>query len=508
MTFPQTAPSEPRDTSTTTTTTTTAMKKRSARRTVQIVTALTYCLFSVGICFGFAALKPILIDSGVYEDKCSDQPHTLSTTTTTTGGSGWVARCVRQELALNQMFTWAAVGTNVSAFPIGLILDRYGPRVTSLIGSVLMFFGSLGLSLARSEGGGWWDIYVPAYTVLATAGSFLLLSSFSLASLVPSKSGLIVSGMTGAFDASSGLFLVYRLVYQAVRRPSIVVFFRSYLVVPVLIFTVQMWYMPKRSTDEAKIVVAATDGEDHVGDETPGVTETTNLLEHTERTRMYDSSSSSAVKGEAATVEDPLDGVMHEASNTSALFSLWFLGPALVMIASLIRVNFFIATVHAQLIFFVGEADAVGVMDMFDILLPVGGLLAIPLIGWILDTYTTATVYALTLGLSLVSGLLSFVPNKYGQIGHILTFVVLRPWIYSILPGTVTKLFGKNRFGAFYGLIMAVAGLVNLLAHPLEVLTYGRYGGSFLPVNTGLVCASVPTLMATVVHMQLKVRQS
>lgn len=453
-------------------------------RTLQIVTALIYSLLSVGICFGFAALKPILIASGVYLDRCSSQDLDPDLFVQVMQGSE-VARCIEQEIALNQMFTWAAVGTNVSAFPIGLILDRFGARTASMIGTVLMLIGSLGLSLASEK----LDIYVPAYTVLAMAGSFLLLASFSLASLVPSRAGLIVSGMTGAFDASSGLFLIYRLVFAKTGgHPSVKHFFGTYCVVPVVIFVVQAWYMPRQTIESAK----STQLEHHSAEDGHEASETTRLLSATEAGK---------------TVPDPVDGVMHEANYTTGLTSGWFLGPALVMIASLIRVNFYIATVHAQLIFFIGSKDAQQVKDAFDVLLPVGGLIAIPLIGWIIDSYTTSTVYLLTLLLSLTSGLLSFVSNKYVQMLHVLSFVLLRPWIYSILPGTVTKLFGNERFGAFYGLIMAIAGLVNLLAHDLEVMTYDKFGGSFVPVNAGLVSVSVTMLAATVLYMKYKIHK-
>lgn len=451
--------------------------------TLQITTALVYCLLSVGICFGFAALKPILIASGVYLDRCTKEPMgtfaTWPNTNTLSSENDGIAKCVEQEITLNQMFTWAAVGTNVSAFPIGLILDRYGPRVASMLGTVLMLLGSLGLAIARAD----LDIYIPAYTVLAMAGSFLLLASFSLASLVPRRAGLIVSGMTGAFDASSGLFLIYRIVYQSFGGPSITHFFSAYCLVPILIFVVQAWYMPRRTTDDSSDDIEHDEGREELS-------ETTHLL---------------AASEAGKTITDPVEGVMVEHNYTAGLTSGWFLGPAFVMIASLIRVNFYIATVHAQLIFFIGSADAQDVKNMFDVLLPLGGILAIPLIGWIIDNYTTATVYLLTLLLSLSSGLLSFVPNKYVQILHVLTFVVLRPWIYSILPGTVTRIFGNERFGAFYGLIMAIAGLVNLLAHDLEVMTYTKFDGSFIPVNAGLVSVSITMLVATVFYMKYKI---
>lgn len=451
-------------------------------KTLQITTALVYCLLSVGIAFGFAALKKVLVASGVYSNLCI--PDTASQ-----------ARCVEQEIALNNMFTWAAVGTNVSAFPIGLILDRYGPRIASLIGAVLIFLGSLGLSVANEN----LDIYVQSYCVLATGGAFLLLSSFTLASLVPRKSGLIVSAMTGAFDASSGLFLIYRLVYQSLSAPSIETFFSVYCIIPIMIFVVQLWYMPRRTSSTVEELLddeAANSPEVTATRIDTPVSETTNLLDHTDDSAYFES---------ATKLEDPVEGMMHQDSTTRILTSLWFLLPAMVMITSLIRVNFYIATVNAQLNFLLMKEDAEVAMSLFDILLPVGGILAIPVIGWVIDTFTTPTVYFLTLMLSLTSAILSFIPNKYAQFLHIITFVVLRPWIYSILPGTVTKLFGNERFGAFYGLIMAIAGAVNLAAHELEVVTYSKYGGSFYPVDGGLVICSCVALLATVVYMKIKV---
>jgi len=38
---------------------------------VQVVVAVLYCLFSAGIVFGFAAIKPIFVQEGVYRDQCT-----------------------------------------------------------------------------------------------------------------------------------------------------------------------------------------------------------------------------------------------------------------------------------------------------------------------------------------------------------------------------------------------------------------------------------------------------
>jgi hypothetical protein len=41
--------------------------------TVQVLLAVIYCLFAAGVVFGYAAIKPVLIDSGVYRERCTKQ---------------------------------------------------------------------------------------------------------------------------------------------------------------------------------------------------------------------------------------------------------------------------------------------------------------------------------------------------------------------------------------------------------------------------------------------------
>jgi Sec-independent protein secretion pathway component TatC len=40
---------------------------------VQIFFAVIYCLFAAGVVFGYAAIKPVLLEEGVYKDRCTQQ---------------------------------------------------------------------------------------------------------------------------------------------------------------------------------------------------------------------------------------------------------------------------------------------------------------------------------------------------------------------------------------------------------------------------------------------------
>ena len=41
------------------------------RRILQITVAVVYCVLATGLVFGYAALKPVLVDQGVYRDRCT-----------------------------------------------------------------------------------------------------------------------------------------------------------------------------------------------------------------------------------------------------------------------------------------------------------------------------------------------------------------------------------------------------------------------------------------------------
>lgn len=201
--------------------------------TVQVFATVIYCLFAAGIVFGYAALKPVLKQEGAYQDVCGagdSSPDDVDT-------------CV--EIRLNLMFTVAAVSTNVAALPVGTILDHFGPRVCGLAGSLFLTAGSLLMAFEESLP---FDGLLVGYLFLALGGPFTYISSFQLSNAFPKHSGLILALLTGAFDASSALFLVYRVIFEKTGGSfGHDKFFLAYLVVPIIIAVLQFVLLPKHS---------------------------------------------------------------------------------------------------------------------------------------------------------------------------------------------------------------------------------------------------------------------
>ena len=95
---------------------------------------------------------------------------------------------------------------------------------------------------------------------MGLGGPFIFISSMQLSNAFPRNSGQVLSILTGSFDASSCIFLLYRLAYYNGFKVSPHIFFLAYLFFPVLSIVVQIWFMPKDSyKSEFEIIVEAAE---------------------------------------------------------------------------------------------------------------------------------------------------------------------------------------------------------------------------------------------------------
>jgi len=174
----------------------------------------------------------VLINEGVYRELCTAEELKLG-----------VEVCYEQDLRLNLFFAVASTTCNVSALPVGTILDRYGSRVSAVLGSIFLAMGALFMGSAFAMRAAF-DGYMVGNVFLALGGTFIFVPSFSIANAFPKLAGLIVATVTGAFDASAAVFLFYRLAYEGsgfTFTPD--KFFFGYLAVPLLILIAQFTLM-------------------------------------------------------------------------------------------------------------------------------------------------------------------------------------------------------------------------------------------------------------------------
>jgi hypothetical protein len=134
---------------------------------------------------------------------------------------------------------------------------------------------------------------------MGLGGPFLFISSMQLSNAFPRNSGQVLSILTGSFDASSCVFLLYRLAYYNGFKVSPRTFFLFYLFFPFLSIAVQLWFMPKDSYKSAfEMRAEATEAQQR-----PEPTETTRLLQVPEDHSLIHSRPSPAGAIESEIVE-------------------------------------------------------------------------------------------------------------------------------------------------------------------------------------------------------------
>ncbi|KAL9127539.1 MAG: hypothetical protein Q9217_003607 [Psora testacea] len=394
-----------------------ASKVPKAKRILQVSIAVIYCLFSAGVVFGYAALKPVLVKEGVYRELCDEKEEIIEMER---GGSG---TCYEQEIRLNLMFTTAAVVTNVCALPVGTILDKYGPRISGIIGCILLAVGSL-----------------------------LMANTFT-----PQK------------------------------------FFLVYLIVPISILIVQGLIMPGNSyRTVGEIMAQAETAESSPRFSNGGNDARSRQGRYERRESAIDEMTSLLGKGvnkqqqqeEKRKRTSGVWGAQHGRSAYQQIRTPWFVLIALFTVVQMTRINYFVATIRTQYEYLLGsDTLAEKVNHVFDVALPVGGILSIPFIGLVLDNTSTPFCLGLLVTTATTIGILGVLPYAWSAYANITLFVLYRPLYYTAVSDYAAKVFGFHTFGKVYGLIICLAGLLNFSQSALDAATHKAFHGNPVPVN-------------------------
>lgn len=491
------------------------------RRYAQVVCAVVWCLFGAGPIFGFAALKPILIDQGIYSEVCKSHD-----------ASVFNVQCTEQDLKLNMMFTVGAALTNVSALVIGASLDHFGPRFCGLVGATFLFLASVVFINRKSI---WFfDPVLVGYSLMALGGPFTYISSFQLSNAFPEKSGLILALLTGAFDTSSAVFLLYQKLYAGHRTFfTLETFYKLYLVVPLFIFGAQLFIMPSESylIPPPELIPDATDAQLAVS---RSASMEEQLHHHTEETiaEISETTPLTGIDGEpfrrrksslgdafrSAYVESEIEvqstsgnvnsifGVLHGQPASKQFKSLWFVLMCSFATIQMLRLNYFVATVNSQYSYLLGSAERANALNkIFDVALPLGGVVSIPFVGMLLDNVSTFNMMNGLLGVSVLIGVLGVMQNSWvSGVVNVLVFVCYRPFFYTSISDYCAKVFGFETFGVLYGSIMTIAGIFNFLQGPLDMLTHTKFEMNPIPLNLFLLAITVVVGMATVLYIGLQ----
>lgn len=352
---------------------------------------------------------------------------------------------------LNITFNIASVTTNISALLVGAILDRYGPRICGLISSGLLLFGSLCMAFAAGLP---FDAYIAGHFLLALGGTFIFVPSFHLSNAFPQVQGLILALITGAFDASAAVFLVFRLLYESTNGAfGLKQFFLVYLAVPAFVFVCELTLMPATSYEtrmelDSKAEQAKNPENDvHSSDdelETEREVRRVRSARHDQRkrtiTEISDLLGTQAERDEhlrregEKRVTSGVWGALHGLPASKQVRTPWFILITLLTVLQMARMNLFIATIWSQYTYMLDSPLNAGrVNEFFDVALPIGGIAAVPFIGFLLDSTSTVVVLGLLVFLNTTIGILGVLPFLWAAYANVVLFVLFRPLYYSAM---------------------------------------------------------------------------
>lgn len=346
----------------------------------------------------------------------------------------------------------ASITANVSALPIGTMLDRFGPRLCNIAGCLCLAIGSLLMYFAFTIPE--FDGYVVGNFFLSLGGTCIFVPAFQIANAFPKRSGVIVALVTGAFDASAAVFLFYHLAYEATNRalrPEY--FFLGYLAVPIAIFLAQMFLLPTKpykttSQLEEKIQAARDPSRDiHESDEEiSDDNEVASIRAARRKKRQSKLKKIDNVLGglderqhreeqeEERHAAARVWGVLHGEPVRKQFMSPWFILITLLTVLQMLRMNYFIGTIRAQYEYMLNsEALAENINNVFDVALPVGGVISTPFIGFLLDHLSVPSTLSLIVFLTTAVGVLNCLPYLWAGYVTVVLFVLLRPFYYSAM---------------------------------------------------------------------------
>ncbi|XP_054453605.1 equilibrative nucleobase transporter 1-like [Anoplopoma fimbria] len=452
----------------------------SVRRLLTFATGLVECLCFAGAVFGWASLVFILKTDGYFSSQCVN---------TTYFNATQVLDCSGQDEQFSLVFTIASFMNNFLTLPNGFLFDMFGTTVARLFGIFLYTTGTLMVAFSTAASS---NLLFPAVSLLAAGGILFLITNMQVGNLFGSRRSTIITLYNGAFDSSSALFLVIKLLHEAgVSLRSSFLFLSACSVIHLLrtFFLLPRKHIPYPVPDDFTYGI------------TCGKSETLSLEQTTTNGNE-----------QAATEEMPLNKdvtVKQEKSFRECLMSRFFVLQLLWLSIMQLRHYLFIGTLNPMLQrLTAGEPSLVSQYINAFAITQLCGVLCAPWNGLIMDRHKgkprapgeseqEADLRASVLSLFLtalqcllfsVCASIPYLPLQY------LTFVLQvlnRSFLYGGNAAFISLAFPSCHFGKLYGLVMALSAVISILQYPCFALVNGPLEGNPLYVNIGLTVLSL-----------------
>ncbi|XP_049747937.1 equilibrative nucleobase transporter 1 isoform X1 [Elephas maximus indicus] len=173
-------------------------------RVATLLTGLLECLGFAGVVFGWASLVFVFKTEHYFEDLCEPKAQLIGNATELTD-------CKAQDERFSLIFTLASFMNNFMTFPTGYIFDRFKTTVARLIAIFLYTSATLTIAFISADSA---SLLFLAMPMLSVGGILFLITNLQVGNLFGKHRSTIITLYNGAFDSSSAVFLILKLLYE------------------------------------------------------------------------------------------------------------------------------------------------------------------------------------------------------------------------------------------------------------------------------------------------------
>ncbi|XP_041839705.1 large neutral amino acids transporter small subunit 3-like [Melanotaenia boesemani] len=495
------------------------------RRWWMAVTAIMENLFFSAVLLGWASLLIMLKNEGFYSHLCIEND-TMDANRTSTESSGWRS-CVEQEEMLNLGFTIGSFLLSAATLPLGILMDKYGPRPIRLIGSSCFAVSCAMMAVAACNPGVLSVLIFFAVSFNGFGGICLTFTSLTLPNMFGDFRSTVLSVMFGSYASSAVTFPGVKLIYDLGVSFRVIMWVWTGLACVVFLNCLLNWpgesfpapedirYTKKMKLNEVVMEDRKT-GDRHI----------------THVTIMEDTLGASQPESEHKVFQRTAKASVPLCHSVCSPIFLW---SAVVMAITQLRLIFFMGAMNKMLEFLVTHGDPhpseelqkevkeqVGFYSSIFGSLQLLCLLTCPFIGYIMDwrmkeceeedtrsgssgkdqdlskrdkkiqKLTNAMrAFSFTNLLLVTFGIISLIDNLPIQVSSFVLHTVVRGFIHSCCGGLYAAVYPANHFGTLTGMQSMISAAFALLQQPLFMLMVGPLGGDPYWINMGLLVFSL-----------------
>ncbi|KAL2077843.1 hypothetical protein ACEWY4_027347 [Coilia grayii] len=482
------------------------------RRWWMAITAVLENLLCSAVLLGWGSLLIMLKNEGFYSHLCTGNE---SVVVLNSSSGEWLS-CVAQDEMLNLGFTIGSFLLSATTLPLGILMDKFGPRPLRLMGSACFGFSCAMMSVSAYDPTVLSALIFLALSLNGFGGICLTFTSLTLPNMFGSLSSTIMSLMIGSYASSAVTFPGVKLIYDANVSFRVIMWVWSGVAGLVFLNCVLNWPIEGFPTpEEIEYNKAVRDNE--------------LALEQKARADQKSELIQSAEKPSTIT---PPNSVPFRRSVFSAIF-MWSL---VTMGMSQLRIIFFMGAMNKMLEWLVTHGDPNPSDQLVEEMetnvsfyasifgtLQLLCLVTCPLIGYIMDwkmkecedeksssgdgdncvvsgprrdrkiqkVTNAIRAFMLTNLLLLLFGILCLVDNLPLQILTFILHTTVRGFIHSCCGGLYAAVYPSNHFGTLTGMQSMISAVFALLQQPLFIAMVGPLKGDAYWINVGLLIFSL-----------------